>query len=145
MDKMTIDAPTGQNDIDTVLSKPQRRSATLHKNEKYVAAGYFQIQVWSGVISIHGGYLRGDQRKWCGVYAPSTHPLPVIECLSESALVKTRTVQHATEVSGKLPAFFRSLWNDDLSQDLDLQSHNIPCLNIFQYLNVSAAYNTKLP
>lgn len=87
----------------------------MKQGETATFIGQYEIKVRKGMVSIYGAWLTVDgltQR----VFAPSTHALPPIACMSQEAEIVLmscrRTMRHLSRVS----PLYRNIWNQSWGQ-----------------------------
>ncbi|KAF1988208.1 hypothetical protein K402DRAFT_462103 [Aulographum hederae CBS 113979] len=123
--------PTSENLLDC---EPDYVSIRLEHHEVVTFFGIYDISVRRGVISVYGAVLRPEQRSH-RIYAPYTHALPALKCISrESAEITVRQLdqrkaeesetQHLSSLEPFSP-LLGGLWNDQLDEeDENLQPPN---------------------
>ncbi|KAK8254603.1 hypothetical protein HDK77DRAFT_488236 [Phyllosticta capitalensis] len=114
----------------TAKNVPKQNSngmtARLAPNETLAIVGIYDILIKRGVVTLYGAILRaGPQAASYRVFAPATHALPVIECLSpDGAEVELKSVNSQLPSLEKLSPLHGRLWKAEQSADQSfLQNH----------------------
>lgn len=111
MASMDMDLLNGRHQDVQAHSGSKLYTPSFRKGQKIIAAGYYDFKVLIGAVSAYGGCIRKDEKKWYRIYATSTHPLPVIECLSAAAMLSFRSAPPMAGKRENTPALFRTLWD----------------------------------
>lgn len=93
--------------------------ARLESGETLANIGIYDLLVRRGVVTIYGAVLRaGPNAQSYRVYAPATHALPVIHCLSpDGAEVDLKSVDCKLSPLEKLSPLYARLWKGENSSD----------------------------
>ena len=100
--------PEGQNVLHSTATSVTVR---LTNGQKLSLIGNYDLRVSTGMITLYGAEL-GPALESYRVYAPSTHALPVVECVSEiAAEVEISQLKHTLAPLAKLSPSYRRIWN----------------------------------
>ncbi|KAK7527951.1 uncharacterized protein IWZ02DRAFT_414144 [Phyllosticta citriasiana] len=109
-------APSSEN-----VSKHNSNGMTvrLAPGQTLASVGIYDILVKRGVVAFYGAILRaGPQALTYRVFAPATHALPVIQCLSpDGAEVELKSVTSQLPLMEKLSPLYGRLWKAEETVD----------------------------
>ncbi|OJD38136.1 rna processing protein [Diplodia corticola] len=99
--------------------------ARLEPEETLASIGIYDIFVKRGVVTIYGAILRaGPNARSYRVFAPASHALPVIHCLSpDGAEVELKSVECGLHLLEKLSPLYARLWKSESSLDSSFLNH----------------------
>lgn len=80
--------------------------------------GQYSFEVKSGVVTVYGASYAADGKSR-RVFAPSTHALPAIKCLSNEAVVELSKCSHTMRSLSRMSPLYRHIWNSSVRRELN--------------------------
>lgn len=103
-----------ENAADIVTNTEQLLSVRLKAGDRVTFNGQYGLWVKSGTVSLYGAILGAgrDMQEIHHVFAPSTHALPAIACVSERCEIDVWNCGHSMLKLSKLSPLYRRIWNE---------------------------------
>ncbi|OJJ51391.1 hypothetical protein ASPZODRAFT_163235 [Penicilliopsis zonata CBS 506.65] len=138
-------APLNKSSV--VYSGPDTVCIRIKEKMNLALLGQYDLWVKRGVVSIMGAKLHPSPRVY-RVYAPSTHSLPIIKCVSGvdgEAEVEIKSCQSGLYRLKDLSTVYQRIWNKDatVADNLTLKGHSGSFRRSFSILHTSADDSLK--
>lgn len=110
--------PTSSN---VLKDKKGRLRIHMEPGESLAIIGHYDLWVVSGVVMLYGAVLRASKNSY-RVFAPSTHALPIIECVRQanmSTAVELSSCDSGIQSLAQLSPLFGRIWNASWPTDVE--------------------------
>ena len=119
---------TRLNKSNIIYSDEHTLCVRIKEKMSLVLLGHYDLWVKRGVVSVMGAKLHPSPRLY-RVYAPSTHSLPVIKCVSgvdEAAEIEVKSCHSGISRLRDLAPLYRRIWNGKNTSADKLTLRNAP-------------------
>lgn len=107
----TVELSTWVPSPTNVSREAQITRLHLNLGETATFIGQYDVEVKEGTVTVCEAILSADGTSH-HVFAPTTHSLPSIKCLTKVAIIEFRPSEHMMQSLSKLTPLYRRIWNE---------------------------------
>ena len=107
----------------------------LNATDEVTFIGQYDLEVKEGVVIVCGATLRANGSSF-RIFAPSTHALPCIRCMSKQAIVEIRPSDNSILPLSKISPLLRRIWNQNRARGTPGRSQTALTRDSFCFVSI---------